>query len=112
MSSQKRTGLEGNIQIIIESQAEPGEQIFEASPQLAVGAFLNRVMERLTQGENAARVKAMLEYYDPVLELLKGESATPLNNSMTLHHAGVTDQAVCRIAAKPRKEKIMFCRNS
>lgn len=104
-------GSGGRIRVIVESRSVPGKHLFEVSPGLAVGAFLNRVLERLAQGDSAERVQAMLECYEPVLELVTGETAKPLNSSMTLEHAGVADQAVCRIAARPRKEKIMFCRH-
>jgi hypothetical protein len=101
--------LEESITVCIESQTEPGKIHFEVSPQLAIREFLLHVLDKLAECGNADRVKNMQNYYEPVLELCVGDTTLPLDSEMTLEQAGVENEAVCCISAKPLKERIMFC---
>jgi hypothetical protein len=115
MDSQSRTQAcnpERRIRITIESHSERGTHAFAISPKMAVGAFLKLVLRKLSSEGHAERINAMLECYEPVLELYQGNGASPLNNGMTLQQSGVADQSVCRISGRPRKEQLMFCRYS
>lgn len=115
MDSQSRAHActsERRIRITIESHGERGTHAFDISPKMAVGAFLNLVLRKLSSEGHAERINTMLECYEPVLELCQGNGASPLNNSMTLQQAGVVHQSVCRVSGRPRKEQLMFCRYS
>lgn len=100
------------IRVTIECNTAPGIFHFEVHPSQLIREFLHHVLETLAQGENRARVTSMQSYYEPVLELCEGSTSLPLDSSMTLEQAGIEDKSICRIAAKPRKERIMFCSNS
>lgn len=102
---------DGEITVTIDCRTHPGRFHFEVSPQLEIREFLHRVLTRLSEGENGDEVKNMQNYYEPVLELCAGQATLPLDSQLTLGEAGVEDKAVCRISAKPRKERIMFCNN-
>lgn len=100
------------ITVSIECQSEPGTIHFEVSPQLGIGEFLLHALDKLAEHGNAERVKNMQNYYEPVLELCEGNASLPLDSEMTLIQAGVGNNAICRIAARPLKERIMFCNYS
>ncbi len=76
---------------------------------MTVAAFLELALEHLSQGEGAERVQTLRLYYDPVLELHCNNDGQELPGDKTLIEAGLSNHAVCRIAARPRKERIMFC---
>lgn len=108
----KKGSAEGDRQqlnIIIYSSSDNTNHHFCVSPHMTVAAFLELALERLNQGEGAERVQLLRRYYEPVLELHSGGESRELPCDKGLLEAGVSDQAVCRIAARPRKERIMFC---
>lgn len=117
MGPKKRTGTKVDshravttIRVMVDCHNSPDRLYFDVEPQLPVNALVEQVLERLAVGENADHVNTMRQYYSPVLELLQDGNATPLSNNDTIQQSGITDQSLCRIAAKPRKERIMFCR--
>lgn len=97
------------IRVAIDCHNSPDRLHFDVDPHLPVHALVEQVLDRLAEGENAEHVKTMRRYYSPVLEMVQQDSAIPLNSSDTIEQAGITDQSLCRIAAKPRKDRIMFC---
>lgn len=99
------------ITVTIECHTEPGFFHFTVSPKLGIVPFLTQVLDTLAHGDNAERVRNMQNYYEPVLELCAGSATIPLDSTMTLQQAGVEHHSICRISAKPRKERIMFCNN-
>ncbi len=101
--------LEESITVYIESQSEAGTMHFEVSSHLGISEFLMQVLDKLAECGNEERVRTMQNYYEPVLELCNGNATLPLDSDMTLHQAGVGSNATCRIAAKPLKERLMFC---
>jgi hypothetical protein len=104
------TSAGATIRINLECHTDPGIHHFDVSPDLEINAFIQRVMQRLAEGDNGERVRAMLAYYEPILELMEsGTASRVLDSSKTLQQACVHDNATCRISANPRKEKIMFC---
>lgn len=112
MSTLKEQQSPETIHITIACQVEPGWYPFEVSPHLSVGEFLQQVLTKLANSKGGERVKAMLDCYEPVLELQGAGTGIELDNTLSLTQAGVPDGATCRIAGSPRKEKIMFCRHS
>lgn len=103
--------VDETITVTIECHTDPGTFHFDVSSQMSISQFLQQVLSTLAQGEHAKRVKNMQNYYEPVLELCAGKASLPLDSSMTLAQAGIENKSVCRIAAKPLKERIMFCNN-
>ncbi|MGM0594664.1 MAG: hypothetical protein ACQETD_09015 [Pseudomonadota bacterium] len=112
MSASEAQSQSSPIHVTIACQIDPGQHLFEVSPQLTVGAFLKRVLNELAAKEGGERVKTLLECYEPALELQEAGAGRALNSGLTLDQAGVNDGALCRIAGTPRKERIMFCRHS
>ena len=110
MNALKNTANE-TIRIIIECHTEPGMFQFDVQPQLSIDQFLGEVLDKLSQGSNAERVRNMRQYYEPILEHCTDNATIPLDGALTLDQAGLQDQSVCRIAARPLKERIMFCNN-
>ena len=79
---------------------------------MTVSDFLELALERLGQGKGAERVHKLKDNYEPVLELPSPDGGRELPADKSLLEAGVFDHAICRIVARPRKERIMFCRYS
>lgn len=100
------------IHLILYSNSDYSHHHFCVPADMQVADFLELALERLARGKGAERVRALKENYEPVLELPSPEGERELANDISLAEAGVTDQAICRIAARPRKERIMFCRYS
>ena len=100
---------EQTLNISLYSNSDDRHHHFCVPAQITVTAFLELALERLSQGEGAERVQALMRYYEPVLELHCTEDNRELPGDKTLIEAGLCDHAVCRIAARPRKERIMFC---
>ncbi|HEY9148157.1 MAG TPA: hypothetical protein VIQ22_04020 [Gammaproteobacteria bacterium] len=97
------------IQIAVDCHSCPERLYFEVEVKLPVQHFIEKVLAALSTGENAEQVSTMQTYYEPVLELISDNGAIALDSRATLHQAGVRDQALCRISAKPRKERMMCC---
>lgn len=97
------------LRVTVDCHNSPGRLHFEVDPHLPVHDLVEQVLERLAEGGNAEQVNTMRRYYSPVLELLQEDGAVPLSSSDTVRQAGITDRSLCRIAAKPRKDRIMFC---
>lgn len=99
----------GTIQIAVDCHSCPEPLYFEVEAQLPVHRFVEKVLAALGTGENAEQIRRMQTYYEPVLELVSDGSAIALDSRATLQQAGIRDQALCRISAKPRKERMMCC---
>jgi hypothetical protein len=95
------------LQLILHSSSDNSHHRFQVPPDMQVSEFLELALDRLAEGEGAERVAALRRYYQPVLELEGEGQELPLH--LTLAEAGVNHEAVCRIAARPLKERIMFC---
>jgi hypothetical protein len=98
------------ITITLLRRSDNSQSRITASPQLRIGAFLEQILNELAQGENGDRIRQLRECYEPVLELLIDGEGTELDNNRTLSEAGVGENAICQIAARPLKKKMMFCR--
>jgi len=88
------------------------ERPFCVSAESPISEFLEQVLEELAQGEGAERVRLLRDNYQPVLELLADGSSIELPGSQTLAEANIPDNAQIQIAARPLKEKLLFCRYS
>lgn len=99
-----------SITITLRLHSDNSQRRFTASPHLRIDRFLEQILEELAQGENSDRVRQLRECYEPVLELFIDGEASELENTQTLSEAGVGENAICQIAARPLKEKLMFCR--
>ena len=97
------------LTIILHSDSDNTRHRFSVPERMSVAGFLELALTRLSEEQGAARVEALRRCYDPVLELQSPEGNRELPPDLDLKEAGVGDQAVCRIAARPRKERIMFC---
>jgi len=102
---------DGLITVTIDCHSNPGEFHFAVPGEIMIRDFLALILEKLAEGENGTRVKNMQSYYEPILELCAGDTTLPLDSDLSLLDAGVKDKAVCKISAKPLKERIMFCNN-
>lgn len=100
---------DSTVKIIVDCRSCPEPLYFEVEAQLPVHRFVEKVLATLGTGEKAEQVRVMQAYYEPVLELVRDGSAIALNSRATLQQAGIRDQALCRISAKPRKERMMCC---
>lgn len=95
------------LQLLLYSNSDDRYHPFHVSAQMKVGTFLELALARLAEGDGAQRVEALRNYYQPVLELQ--DEGRELPQQTTLAEAGIADGTVCRIAARPLKERIMFC---
>lgn len=101
------------LRVTLHSQSDDTYHHFYVSPKLTVAELTQVALNTLAQGPNRQRVLEMLECYEPVLELFDEErEENILAAEQSLQQAGLSNNAVFRIAAQPRKEKIMFCRYS
>lgn len=103
---------EPQLNLTLYSRSDYSHHSFCVPAQMTVGDFLELALERLAQGKGADRVQALMSDYAPVLEIPTPDGGRELPDDKTLAEAGVFDHAICRIIAKPRKERIMFCRYS
>jgi len=76
---------------------------------MTVADFLELAMAKLGEGDGAERVEALKRYYQPVLEIQTRRGDQEVASNVTLAEAGLSNEAVCRIAARPLKERLMFC---
>jgi len=100
---------EASLHLILYSNSDNAYHPFHVPAQMTVAAFLELALARLSEGDGAKRVEALKRYYLPVLELQETEGERELPSHLSLAEAGVGDEAVCRIVARPLKERIMFC---
>jgi hypothetical protein len=98
------------INITVLCHADNSQQHFSTQAHLRIGEFLEQILEQLAQGEDAERLAQLCNNYEPVLEMVIDGEGIELENGDTLAEAGVGDNAICQIAARPLKEKLMFCR--
>ena len=98
------------ISITLECRLLPGLHRFVLPDDSLVGELVEKVLQHLQASDAAAEAAAMLEYYQPSLELQEGAQLLPLNPEHTLQQAGLYDGAVCRMGGLPRKDKQLFCR--
>jgi phosphotransferase system HPr-like phosphotransfer protein len=112
MKSPTRSGPErhGEITINLYCHGDNSHSHFTISPQLSVGELLRHMLVNLARGKHATRLQQFCDNYEPVLELLQDDGAIELENEMSLAAAGVGNNATCQIAARPLKERLMFCR--
>ena len=101
---------QAHINITLLFHSDNSQRSFSVSTELRTGEFLEQVLRELAQGENAARLEQLRNNYEPVLELLVDETTVELESTQTLAEAGISNNAICQIAARPLKEKLMFCR--
>ncbi len=83
-----------------------------ACHQQTVEELLEQLLQLLAKGENPEQLAQMHECYTPVLERLCEGEGIALDNALSLEEAGVCPGDTLQIAAKPRKEKLLFCRYS
>ena len=88
------------------------QQQFKVYAELRIKDFLEQLLESLARGENGVRIAQMRECYEPVLELIRGTNEVELIDDQTLAEAGVIEGDTLQIAARPLKEKLLFCRYS
>ena len=97
------------LNIILYSTSDNAHYHFCVPEQMSVDAFLEFALTRLSEEQGAERVEALRRYYEPVLEMQGRDGNIELAGEKSLIEAGVSNQSVCQIAARPRKERIMFC---
>ena len=103
---------EPKLNLTLYSSSDHRHHGFCVPARMRVGEFLEFALERLARGKGAERVRILRENYQPVLEIPSSEGGRELPDDVILAEAGVCDHAICRIVARPRKERIMFCRYS
>jgi hypothetical protein len=97
------------LNLTLYSNSDDAYHQFRVPAQMTVAAFVELALERLSAGGGAERVRALKRYYQPVLELQERGGERELPSELSLADSGVSDAAVCRIAARPLKERLMFC---
>lgn len=97
------------LTLILFSNSDNAYHHFQVPAQMTVEAFLELALKKLSEGGAAERVAALKRYYLPVLELQEHDGERELPSHLSLVDAGVYNEAVCRIAARPLKDRIMFC---
>ena len=100
------------ISLTLLSHHDNTQQQLKVSADLPIAEFLKQLLESLAKGENGERVAQMRECYEPVLELVRNGSEVELKDELTLAEAGVIAGDTVQIAARPLKEKLLFCRYS
>ncbi len=83
-----------------------------AYQQQTVGELLEQSLQLLAAGKSTEQMRHMSECYTPVLERVSDGNGIALDNALSLVEAGVCTGDTLQIAAKPRKEKLLFCRYS
>ncbi len=101
---------ERQINLTIYSSSDFTHYAFCLPARMVVRDFIELALKRLARGKGAERVQELKNNYEPVLELPTPEGGRELPSDISLFEAGVFDHAICRIVARPRKERIMFCR--
>ena len=104
------SGDNNTITITLLYHTDNSQLHFTAQPNFFVRDFLEQILNKFAQGENAARIEQLRNNYEPVLEVLINGESIELKGDQTLAEAGIGNNAVCQIAARPLKEKLMFCR--
>ena len=100
------------ISLTLLSHHDNTQQQLEVRADQPIAEFLEQLLESLARGGNGERVAQMRECYEPVLELVRGDNDVALENHQTLSEAGVVEGDTVQIAARPLKEKLLFCRYS
>lgn len=100
------------IRITLLCHSDSTQHDFSLSSATPVRVFIEMVLERLAQTDHTGRMSRLRECYEPVLEVVEASHERELSSNQTLAEAGVTDNSICQIAARPLKEKLMFCRHS
>lgn len=108
--STSSSGDNNTITITLLYHTDNSQLHFTVQPKLYIQDFLKQILNKLAQGENAARVEQLCNNYEPVLEVLINGEGIELKSDQTLAEAGIGNNAICQIAARPLKEKLMFCR--
>lgn len=97
------------LTLLLHSNSDNAYHEFHLSSQMTVAAFLEMALKRLSEGDGAERVAALKRYYQPILEIQESRGERELPPQLTLAEASVSNGAVCRIAARPLKKRIMGC---
>jgi len=100
---------QSGLTLILYSNSDNTYHPFTVPAKMTVAAFLDLAMAKLSEGDGAERVEALKRYYQPVLEIQTPGGEHELPPNMTLADAGIENETVCRIAARPLKERLMFC---
>ena len=98
------------ISLTLLSQHSDRQLQFHTTPSQLIGAFLEQVLDRLELDEGGKRVAELRNNYEPAMELVCADKTIELQNDTTLAAAGVKDGDSFHIAARPIKEKVLFCR--
>ncbi len=106
------TEKEPQLTLTLYSSSDYTHHRFSVPARTTVSDFLELALERLGRGKGAERVQELRDNYEPVLELPSPDGGLELSPDKSLFEAGVFNHAVCRIVARPRKDRIMFCRYS
>lgn len=101
---------ESNLNLTLYSSTDHTHHTFCVPAEMRVGEFLELALEQLAHGNNEEQVRTLRENYQPVLEIPSDEGGRELPDNITLAESGLNNHAICRIVARPRKERIMFCR--
>lgn len=107
----ERTTCDGlnELRLNLYSSSDNTYHPFCVSATMTVADFLELAMAKLGEGDGAERVEALKRYYQPVLEIQTRRGDQEVASNVTLAEAGLSNEAVCRIAARPLKERLMFC---
>jgi hypothetical protein len=108
--SHNKPKASATIGVNLLSQSAGTRLRFDVSTTLSVSSFVEQALEQLAAGQNRVRVEQMREYYQPVLELVEHGRSIELDASLTLAEVGLRDNATLQIAARPLKDKLLFCR--
>ncbi len=100
------------LSLTLLSHHDNSQQRLEVHADLHISEFLEQLLASLAEGENRERVAQMRKCYEPVLELVRRGSELELEGELTLKEAGIVDGDTIQIAARPLKEKLLFCRYS
>jgi hypothetical protein len=100
---------QSELKLIVFSSSDNTYHPFHVDAQMTVEAFLELALTKLSEGTGAGRVAALKRYYQPVLEVQERSGDRELPPALSLADAGLGNESVCRIAAHPLKERLMFC---
>ncbi len=100
------------ISLTLLSHHDNSQQSLHVSADLQISEFIEQLLDSLSRGKNDERIAQMRECYEPVLELVKNGASEALESHQTLAEAGVVEGDTLQIAARPLKEKLLFCRYS
>ncbi len=101
---------EPQLRFSLYSSSDNTHHGFSVPAHMTVADFLEFALEHLAKGEGSERVQELRTNYQPVLELSAPDGDRELPADQSLLEAGVYERAICRIAARLRKDRVLFCR--